>query len=33
MLARKWWHAEIEPLRFEYPVFEARIRSAERLAP
>lgn len=33
MLARKWWQAKTEPLRFEYPVFEARIRSGERLAP
>ncbi|MBI3831817.1 MAG: DUF488 family protein [Planctomycetes bacterium] len=26
LLARKWWQAETAPVRFEYPIFEARIR-------
>jgi len=33
LLARKWWDVETAPLRFEYPAFETRIRSGERLAP
>ncbi|MCW8132299.1 MAG: DUF488 family protein [Planctomycetota bacterium] len=32
LLARKWYRAETSALRFEYPIFEARIRPGERLS-
>lgn len=32
LLARKWYRSETSALRFEYPIFDARIRPGERIS-